>query len=87
MPAGWGAAAPLVFDAVATSIVTMWLWSTGLKHVPATSAGVFTVMLPTGVAAVGVVVLQEPFGVIHATAFALALVGVVLASRGGSQPP
>ncbi len=76
----------LVFYAVTASIVTVWLWMTGLKHVPAASAGVFAVMLPVGAATVGVVVLGEPFGALHAVAFALALVGVVLASRAGTAP-
>ena len=82
-----GVWALLVFYAVAASIVTVWLWMTGLKHVPAASAGVFAVMLPIGAATVGVVVLGEPFGAVHAIAFALALVGVVLASRAGTPPP
>lgn len=83
----WGAATPLVFDAVATSVVTVWLWMTGLKHVPAASAGVFAVMLPISAAAVVVAVLGEPCGAVHAVAFVLALVGVVLALRGGTVPP
>ena len=58
----------------------MWLWMTGLKHVPASSAGVFTVFLPISAAAVGVTFLGEQFTPAQAAAFALALVGVVLAS-------
>jgi len=73
----------LVFYAVAASTVTVWLWMTGLRHVPAASAGVFTVMLPISAAAVGILVLGEPFGVAHTIAFALAVVGVVLATRPG----
>ena len=74
----------LVFYAVAASIVTVWLWMTGLKHVPAASAGVFAVMLPIGAAAIGVLVLGEPFGAMHALAFALAIMGVLLAARPGA---
>ncbi len=76
----------LVFYAVAASMVTVWLWMTGLRHVPAASAGVFAVMLPISAAAVGVLVLGEPFGAMHAVAFALALAGVVLAARPGPIP-
>ena len=76
----------LVFYAVAASIVTVWLWMTGLKHVPAASAGVYAVMLPVAAAAIGVLVLGEPFGALHGAAFALALAGVVLASRTGFRP-
>jgi drug/metabolite transporter (DMT)-like permease len=73
----------LLFYSIAASMVTVWLWMTGLRHVPAASAGVFTVMLPISAAAVGVLVLGEPFGAMHMMAFALALVGVVLATLPG----
>lgn len=71
----WGL---LVVYALAASW-TIWLWMTGLRRVPASRAGVFTVMLPIGAACVGVLVLGEPFGRLHAAAFALALVGLVMA--------
>ena len=74
----------LVFYAVAASMVTVWLWMTGLKHVPASSAGVFTVLLPITAAAVGVVFLAERVSSVQAAAFALALLGVVLATWPGS---
>jgi drug/metabolite transporter (DMT)-like permease len=77
-PPSW---ALLLFYSIAASMVTVWLWMTGLRHVPAASAGVFTVMLPVGAAAVGVLVLGEPAGALHGVAFALALAGVVLATR------
>lgn len=76
-----GTWALLLFYALAASMVTVWLWMTGLRHVPAASAGVFTVMLPVSAAAIGVLFLGERFGSAHATAFALALAGVVLATR------
>ena len=71
----------LVLYALAASMVTVWLWMTGLRHVPAASAGAFAVMLPISAAAVGVGVLGEAFGMAHAAAFALALAGVVLATQ------
>lgn len=70
----------LVFYAMAASVWTVWLWMTGLQGVPASRAGVFTVMLPIAAAAVGVLVLGEPFSALQALAFAIALVGVVLAT-------
>ena len=70
----------LVFYAIAASMVTVWLWMTGLKHVPASKAGIFTVLLPVSAAAVGVLFLGEHFSGAEAQAFALALVGVVLAT-------
>ncbi|MBS0443076.1 MAG: DMT family transporter [Proteobacteria bacterium] len=70
----------LLFYSLAASMVTVWLWMTGLKHVPASQAGVFTVMLPVAAAAVGVLFLGERFSPAQAAAFALALAGVVLAT-------
>lgn len=78
VPTGlWGL---LVVYALAASIWTVWLWMTGLKGVPASQAGVFTVMLPVSAALVGVVVLGESLSMPQVLAFALALLGVVLAT-------
>ena len=70
----------LVVYALAASIWTVWLWMTGLRGVPASQAGVFTVMLPVSAALVGVVVLGESLSTPQIVAFALALLGVVLAT-------
>lgn len=70
----------LLFYSLAASIWTVWLWMTGLKVVPASQAGVFTVMLPVAAAVVGVLVLGEPFAGAQAIAFVFALAGVVLAT-------
>ena len=74
----------LVGYAIAASMVTVWLWMTGLKHVPASRAGIFTVLLPMSAAAVGVVFLGERFSAVQGAAFGLALAGVVLATWPGS---
>jgi drug/metabolite transporter (DMT)-like permease len=73
----WGL---LVFYALAASVVTVWLWMRGLRHVPASQAGIFTVCLPLSAAAVGVVWLGEPFGPVHGVALGMALAGLVLAT-------
>lgn len=70
----------LLVYALAASIWTVWLWMTGLKSVPASQAGVFTVMLPVSAAVVGVVVLGEDLSVPQVIAFSLALLGVLLAT-------
>ena len=70
----------LGFYSIAASMVTVWLWMTGLRHVPASKAGIFTVLLPVSAALVGVLFLGERFSVAQAAAFALALAGVVLAT-------
>jgi drug/metabolite transporter (DMT)-like permease len=61
----------------------------GLRVVPASRAGVFTVLLPVAATLVGVLVLCEPFGAAHAAAFVLALLGLLLATwpgEGGAAP-
>lgn len=72
----------LVFYALAASVWTVWLWMQGLKSVPASRAGVFTIMLPITAAGVGVGVLGETVSVTQWLAFALALGGLVLATTG-----
>ena len=70
----------LVFYSLAASVWTVWLWMTGLKTIPAGRAGVFTVFLPVSAAAVGVVFLGENLSGLQALAFAVALLGVMLAT-------
>jgi drug/metabolite transporter (DMT)-like permease len=70
----------LLFYSLAASVWTVWLWMTGLKAVPASQAGVFTVMLPVSAAVVGVVFLGESLSGMQVLAFAAALAGVVLAT-------
>lgn len=70
----------LLFYSLAASIWTVWLWMTGLKSVPASQAGVFTVMLPVSAALVGVFALGEHLGGLQLLAFAIALAGVLLAT-------
>ena len=75
----------LVFYSLAASVWTVWLWMTGLKTVPAGQAGVFTVFLPVSAAAVGVIFLGENLSGLQALAFAVALLGVVLATLPSKQ--
>ncbi|GAB3267844.1 DMT family transporter [Chitinimonas naiadis] len=70
----------LVFYALAASVWTVWLWMTGLQGVPASQGGVFTVMLPISAALVGLLWLGEPLSGMQVLAFAIALLGVLLAT-------
>ena len=72
----WGL---LLFYAAAASMVTVWLWMTGLRHVPAAKAGVFMVFLPITTALIGLL-LGERMSGLQALAYGLALAGVVLAT-------
>ncbi len=79
----WGL---LVFYALAASMWTVWLWMTGLKTVPASQAGVFTVMLPISAAIIGVLFMGERLTVMQGVAFGIALLGLVLATLPGRAP-
>jgi drug/metabolite transporter (DMT)-like permease len=70
----------LLFYALAASVWSVWLWMTGLQGLPASQAGVFTVMLPISAALVGVGLLGESLGGAQLAAFALALAGLALAT-------
>jgi len=80
----WGL---LVFYALAASMVSVWLWMQGLRHVPSSQAGVFMVLLPVGAALVGALVLGEGFGLPHALALGLALAGLLLATWPQKKDP
>lgn len=69
-----------MFYALAASVVSVWLWMQGLRGVPASQAGVFSVLLPVTAAAIGVGLLGEPFTAGHALAMALSLAGLLLAA-------
>jgi drug/metabolite transporter (DMT)-like permease len=73
----WGL---LLFYSIAASMLSTWLWLTGLKTVPASQSGVFTIALPMAATVVGVGFLGESFTVVHAVAFACAAAGILLIS-------
>ncbi len=71
----------IVVYAIAASVLSTWLWLTGLKHVPASRAGVFTTALPVTSALVGMVFLGERPTIAHGVAFVCAVVGIALVTR------
>lgn len=75
----------LLFYSLAACMWTVWLWMTGLKTVPASRAGVFTVFLPVSATLVGVGVLGEALQAAQAIALGLALAGVLLATLPGRR--
>jgi drug/metabolite transporter (DMT)-like permease len=68
----------LVFYSLAAGLFSVWMWVSGLKHVPANQAGVFTIALPIAATAVGVLLLGETFTALHAVALGCAAAGAVL---------
>lgn len=68
----------LVFYALAASQWSTWLWLSGLKTVPASRSGVFTIAMPLAATAIGVGFLGESLLWIHGVAFGLACAGIAL---------
>jgi drug/metabolite transporter (DMT)-like permease len=76
----------LVFYAVSASVVAVALWMSGLRHMPAGFAGVFTVALPLSTTAIAAGVLGEPLTRLHGIALACALAAIVLATWPAPHP-
>jgi drug/metabolite transporter (DMT)-like permease len=68
----------LVFYSLSASMVSTWLWLSGLKQVPASHSGVFTVALPLAATAVAVALLGETIGALHLVALGCAVAGIAL---------
>lgn len=71
----WGL---LVFYALAASMISTWLWLSGLRHVPASHGGVFALAMPLAASGVGVLVLNEAFSMTFAIALGCACAGILL---------
>ena len=68
----------LMFYALAASQWSTWLWLSGLRTVPASQSGVFTIAMPLAATAIGVTFLGESLHWVYALAFALACAGILL---------
>lgn len=77
----------LLYYALAASVWSVWLWMSGLKHIPAGHGGIFTVFLPLSTALVGMLALGESISAQQWVAFAIALLGVLLATLPKSPAP
>ena len=70
----------LLLYALAASMWTVWLWMTGLRTVPASQSGIFTVLLPVSAALTGVLVLGEVLQPLQMLALGMALTSVLVAT-------
>ena len=83
-----GAWAALVYFGVALSAVVFVLWIRGVAVVPASTAAVFTGVLPISAVALSYLFLREPFAWSHPVGLACVLLGIWLVTgRTGDQPP
>jgi len=86
---GWFA---LVFLASFVTVGAFVLWLQGLRHVPASTAGAFTGMIPVGTVVAAALFLDEPITWLHIAGVATAICGIVLVTRAlrpvsGALPP
>lgn len=70
----------LLLYALAASMWTVWLWMTGLRTVPASQSGIFTVLLPVSAALTGVLVLGESLQTLQLLALGMALSSVLVST-------
>jgi drug/metabolite transporter (DMT)-like permease len=77
---GWEIALLLVFHSLTSSVLSLLLWYNGMRHAPASLAGIFTVFLPATAAVLAIVVLHEQPTVAHLAGLALMALSILLAS-------
>lgn len=71
----------MVWYALAASIFSFALWATGIRHVPAQLAGIFTSLVPLAAATYGILVLGETPTWGHAVALVCVLAAIAIACR------
>ncbi len=81
-----GAWAALVYFGVMLSAVVFVLWIRGVAVVPASTAAVFTGVLPISAVALSYLFLHEPFAPSHLVGLVCVLGGIWLVTRGGTAP-
>ncbi len=81
-----GAWAALVYFGVALSAVVFVLWIRGVAVVPASTAGVFTGVLPISTVVLSYLFLREPFAWSHPVGLACVLVGIWLVTGSNPRP-
>ena len=74
-PAGWFA---IGYSAVFVTVVAFSLWFYGLRHVPASLAGIFTGMIPVTAVVLAAIVLGESIGWAHILGIACVLIAIGL---------
>jgi drug/metabolite transporter (DMT)-like permease len=79
---GWRIALLLVFHSLTASVLCLLLWYRGMRLVPASLAGVFTVFLPATAALLAIVALGEAATPAHLVGFVLLLGSILLAAPG-----
>jgi drug/metabolite transporter (DMT)-like permease len=72
----------ILYLATIVTVVAFALWFQGLQHVPASTAGAFTGMIPVGTIFATAIFLDEPVRWLHVAGVAVVIAGIVLVTRG-----
>lgn len=75
----------LIFYSLSASMISTWLWLSGLQQVPASHSGVFTVALPIAATAVAAAALGEVIGALHLVALGCAVAGIAMVAWPGTR--
>ncbi|MCC7283676.1 MAG: DMT family transporter [Acetobacteraceae bacterium] len=75
----------LVFHGATASVLQLLLWYSGMRKMPASRAGIFTIFLPAAAAATAIVWLGERATAAHGAGFVLMAISVWLATRGAGR--
>lgn len=83
---GW---VTIVYLAAIVTVVAFALWFQGLQHVPASTAGAFTGLIPVGTILATALFLDEPVRWLHVAGMGVVIAGIVLVTRGTGpgEPP
>ncbi|HEV2127687.1 MAG TPA: DMT family transporter [Thermomicrobiales bacterium] len=76
---GWLA---LLYLAAIVTVVAFALWFQGLQHVPASTAGALTGMIPVGTILATAIFLDEPVTWLHILGVTVVVVGIALVTQG-----
>lgn len=83
----WHAWLPILYSGVVVTVLAFLLWFQGIATVPASTAAVFTALMPVSAVALSYLLLREPFAWSHLWGGLCILVGLGLIVREPSASP
>ncbi len=81
----WAEWLPILYYAIIVTVVGFILWFQGVQKVPASTAAVFTGIMPVSAVLLSYLILQEPFAWSHIWGGLCVLIGLILIVRQPSQ--
>ncbi len=75
----------MVYYALTASVLSFYFWYWGVARVPASTAGLFTAVMPVSAALAGIFFLSETFSLMQATGMAAVLAAIAVGTMGSKQ--